>query len=123
FGFASNMYYKNYEEEHGEAWIPERRRTEHDINEYFDILKYLKYEGLYQKAREEIVHATGYDIEDFVSIIENQKEMTKEKRKELEAEKKELFINQPDGWEERRTEINRELDTISQDWNQMYLPD
>src|SRR5690606_9290566 len=54
FGFASNMYYKNYEEEHGEAWIPERRRTEHDINEYFDILKYLKYEGLYQKAREEI---------------------------------------------------------------------
>ncbi len=123
YGLASNMYYKNYEEKHGEAWIPERRRVEHDINEYFDILKYLKYEGLYQKAREEIVHATGYDIEDFASLIENQKELTRQKRKELEAEKKALYIDQPKGWEERRKEINRELEVISEEWNEMYLPD
>ncbi|MED3353413.1 hypothetical protein P4388_33455, partial [Bacillus thuringiensis] len=47
FGLGSNVFYKNYEKEHGEKWIPERRRIENDINEYFDILKYLKYEGLY----------------------------------------------------------------------------
>lgn len=123
FGLASNLYAKNYEEKHGEAWIPKRRRTEHEINEYFDILKFMKYEGLYQKAREEIVHATGYDIEDIASLIEQKKDLTKQKRNELEKEKKQLYIDQPHGWKERRKEINQELETISQDWDSLYMPD
>ena len=123
FGLGSNAFYKNYEKKHGEAWIPERRRTENEINEYFDVLKYMKYEGLYQKAREEIVHSTGYDVEDFVNVIENQKELTKERRSELEDERKQLFLEQPDGWEDRRKEINAELETISENWNETYLPD
>lgn len=123
FGLGSNMFFKNHERKTGEAWIPERRRVEHDLNEYFDVLKYLKNEGLYQKAREEIVHETGYDIEDFATIIDEQKKLTKEKRAELAAEKKELFVNQPKGWEERRKEINAELQTISEDFQNMYLPD
>lgn len=123
FGISSNMYFKNYEEENGEAWIPERRRTENEINEYFDILKYLKYEGLYQKSREEIAHQTGYDIEDFATIVDDQKELTKQRRSELEAERKQLFIDQPDGWEDRRAEINKELQTITENKQEMYLPD
>lgn len=123
FGLGSNMFFKNYEEKHGEAWIPENRRTEHEINEYFDILKFLKYEGLYQKAREEIVHQTGYDIEDFARVIDDQKELTKQKRSELEEERKQLYLEQPKGWEERRKEINKELETISQNFEDMYLPE
>lgn len=123
FGLGSNMFFKNHERKTGEAWIPERRRVEHDLNEYFDVLKYLKNEGLYQKAREEIAHETGYDIEDFATIIEDQKSLTKEKRAELEAEKKQLYLEQPKGWEERRKEINAELQTISEDFQNMYLPD
>lgn len=123
FGLGSNAFYKNYEKENGEMWIPERRRMENDINEYFDILKYLKYEGLYQNAREEIAHQTGYDIEDIVQVIDEQKSLTKQKRKELEAEKKQLYLEQPSGWEDRRKEINAELDQISQNKDEMYLPD
>jgi hypothetical protein len=123
YGLGANLFFKHYENKYGEAWIPERRRIEHEINEYFDILKYLKYEGLYQKAREEIAHATGYDIEDFAQIIQNQKELNKQRREELEAEKKRLYLEQPEGWEERREEINRELETISQDWDGLYLPE
>ncbi|MCY9186596.1 hypothetical protein [Bacillus halotolerans] len=123
WGVGSNLFFKNYEKEHGEAWIPKRRRIENDINEYFDILKYLKYEGLYEKSREEIYDSTGYDVEDFSSIIEGQKELTKDRRKELEEEKKLLYIDQPDGWEERKKEINAELKTISENFNEMYLPE
>lgn len=123
YGLGSNMYYKNYERKHDEMWIPERRRKEHEINEYFDILEYLKYEGLYQKAREEIAHTTGFDIEDLVDHMDREKQENKDRRKELEAEKKLLYLDQPEGWEERRGVINKELDEISLDWDEMYLPD
>lgn len=123
YGLGANLYYKWYENKTGEVWIPERRRIEHEINEYFDILKFLKYEGLYQKAREEIIHETGYDIEDFVELIEQKKEETKKRRKELEEEKKWLYINQPEGWEERRKEINKELEEISMNKDYYYLPE
>lgn len=123
FGLGSNMFFKRYEQKHGEAWIPEARRTENELNEYFDILKYLKYEGLYQAAREEIAHQTGYDVEDFAQLIEENKALTKERKGELEAEKKQLFIDQPEGWEERRSAINAELEKISQDKGELYLPE
>lgn len=123
FGLGSNFAFKRYEQKNGEAWIPERRRTENDLNEYFDILKYLKYEGLYQASREEIAHQTGYDIEDFAQLIDDQKELTKQQRQELEDEKKLLFLDQPNGWEERRKEINTELNTIAEDKGELYLPD
>lgn len=122
-GLGSNMFFKNHERKHGEAWTPERRRTEHDINEYFDILTFLKNEGLYQKAREEIIHTTGYDVEDFSRIIEDRKKLTKERRKELSEEKKQLFIDQPNGWEERHKEINAELKTISENKSETFLPE
>jgi hypothetical protein len=122
-GLGSNLGFKRYEQKHGEAWLPERRHAENEVNEYFDILKYLKYEGLYQNAREEIAHKTGYDVEDFARMIDENEELTKTKRKELEAEKKLLFIDQPDGWEDRRTQINAELEKISQNKDQVYLPE
>lgn len=123
FGLGSNLFFKRHENKYGESWIPERRQKENEINEYFDILKYMKYEGLYQKAREEIAHQTGYDVEEFATIIEDQKELTKQKRKELEEEKKRLYTEQPKGWEDKRKEINTELETISQNFQEMYLPD
>lgn len=122
-GLGSNLFYKAHEGLTGEVWIPEARRKEHEINEYYDILDYIKNEGLYQKAREEIVHATGLDVEDFSQLIDNRKELTKQKRKELEEEKKALYVDQPEGWEARRTEINQELNVISEDWEELYLPE
>lgn len=123
FGLGMNIHNKRYEKEHGEMWLPEHRRRENDINEYFDILKYLKFEGLYQKAREEIAHTTGYDVEDFATIIDSQKELTATRRDELEAEKKQLFLDQPEGWEDRRKEINHELNGIAENQQELYLPD
>lgn len=43
----------------GERWIPKRRRVERDINEYFDVLKYVKHQGLHEYASEKAKRARG----------------------------------------------------------------
>jgi hypothetical protein len=120
-GFTLNLLGKAYEKVTGERWIPERRRIENEINEYFDILKYLKFSGLYEKAKEELRHM-GYDADELLAEIEEKERQTKERRRQLEEEKKWLYLNQPKGWEERRKEINRELQEISEQWDELVLP-
>jgi hypothetical protein len=120
-GLTANLFGKHHEYSTGEKWIPERRRTEQDINEYFDILKYMKFSGLYEKAKEELNHM-GYNAEQFLAEVEAKEEHTKERRKALNEEKKQLFINQPNGWEDRKKEINTELNAISEEWDTMQLP-
>jgi len=121
-GAGGSLWRMGYEASTGEAWIPERRRIEHDINEYFDILKYMKYTGLYERAKEELLQQ-GIDIEAIETERELKEQMTKERRKELEAERRRLFIEQPAGWEERRREINQELKIISQNKDELFLPE
>lgn len=122
FGLASNAFYKMHKEVTGEAWIPKRRRVEEDINEYFDVLKYVKYEGLYQKAREEILVNQGFDVESVVADIDNNSYENKKRKKELEEEKKALFLEQPEGWDLRKKEINAELQLITERKDELYLP-
>lgn len=47
-----------------ERWIPKRRRTEREIDEYFDKLEYIKYKGLYESARRRLQKEDGQDIEE-----------------------------------------------------------
>lgn len=121
-GLLLNLFGKLYKAVTGERWIPERRRIEHEINEYFDILKYLKFSGLYEKAKEELRHM-GYDADKLIQYIEEKEQETKERRQRLEAEKRWLYLNQPKGWEERRKEINKELEEISKEWDTFVLPE
>ena len=120
-GLSANMYGQYYEHQTEEQWIPKRRRIEQEINEYFDILKYMKYSGLYERAKAELAHQ-GYDIEPLMQEIEERQQYNKEKRHALEEEKRQLYINQPKGWKKRRTEINKELESISEDWLNLRLP-
>lgn len=121
-GLVANMFGKSYKHSTGEKWIPERRRKEQEINEYFDILKYMKFSGLYEKAKEELRHM-GYDAEEFLTYVEKKTEDTKERRSTLEEEKKRLFIDQPKGWDVRKKEINQELQAISEEKELIDLPE
>jgi hypothetical protein len=123
-GGLGHAYARHYEYTHdGEVWIPKRRRIEHDINEYFDILKYMKYTGLYEAAKREAA-AQGYDVEALLADIEQKEAEVKQRRYELEQEKRRLYITQPKGWEERRREINQELAQIQESrWDELILPD
>lgn len=120
-GLGANAYGKLYEHRTDERWIPERRRTEQDINEYFDILEYMKYSGLYEKAKEELAHM-GYDADAFLNSVEEKERQTKEERSELEARKQELFLTQPKNWEDERSQINLELKKIEERWDELELP-
>jgi uncharacterized protein (UPF0335 family) len=121
-GGMGNLYRHYYEYKTGETWIPERRRLENEVNEYFDILQYMKYTGLYEEAKREAAEM-GYDVEAIAEAIDIKKMETKEARKQLEALKKQLYLEQPKGWEEQKKEINKQLDEISLDWNELILPD
>ena len=76
-----------------ERWIPERRRKEREINEYFDILQYIKYRGMYEyasrRAKEE-----GFDVDKFYEELRKKQEINKKLRERLEAEKLELKLKQ-----------------------------
>ncbi|QHW35656.1 hypothetical protein GZH47_32680 (plasmid) [Paenibacillus rhizovicinus] len=118
---AGSIWRSAHEAQTGETWIPERRRKEQDINEYFDVLKYMKFSGLYERAKEEL-HQQGIDVEAIANDRDMKKEMNKAKRQELQDEKRNLYLNQPAGWEDRKAEINAQLNLITEDRDEMYLP-
>jgi hypothetical protein len=117
-----NLWKHHYESENRETWIPERRRKENDINEYFDLLKYMKYSGLYEDSKREAAEM-GYDVDAIAEQVQQKKLDTKTQRELLEAEKKRLFLDQPDGWEERKKAINKELEAITEDKQEIMLPE
>lgn len=51
-------------------WIPKRRQKERDVDEYFDKIKYVKYHGLYQRAKSDALKYEGIDLD---SLFEEQK--------------------------------------------------
>ncbi|SFJ66124.1 hypothetical protein SAMN02799624_05435 [Paenibacillus sp. UNC496MF] len=123
-GGLGHGYARHYEYTHnGETWIPERRRKENEINEYFDLLKYMKYSGLYEATKRE-AEASGYDVDGFINDIEQKQANTKERRQQLNEEKRQLYLKQPDGWVDRRKAINQELNDMQEGgWDEIMLPD
>ena len=120
-GLVGNLYGKTYKKRTGDRWIPERRRIEHDINEYFDVLQYMKYSGLYEQKKEELLHQ-GYNVEALFDEVDRRSEETKNQRRELEARRRELFIQQPEGWQEERRQINQQLSSLQDDWMEVEIP-
>jgi hypothetical protein len=104
-----------------ETWIPERRRKERDINEYFDMLRYMKYHGLYEKARHEAIVREGVDVEDLMQDNKERGQKNKGKRKVLESTKKWLSLSKKLGYGDREAadehldSIQGELDKIDAD--------
>lgn len=121
-GASANMTGQIKYQMTGERYLPERRIIEHDINEYFDFLEYLKNMNLYEKSRMELAHQ-GFDLDALIYDIENHNRINKEKREALEAEKKRLYLEQPEGWKEQQKEINKELKILKETSGfQMALP-
>lgn len=95
----------------GYAWIPERRKTEREINEYFDILKYMKYKGLYEKAAQQAKEEEGVDISALMTENEDRGHKNKQVRKYLDTAKKWLSIAKKSGYVDEDV-INEELTNV-----------
>ena len=80
-----------------EAWIPERRQKEREIDEYFDKLKYVKYKGLYEKAKQDARSKEGMDLDAFFEQQQTRGKENKTLRTYLEWKKKQINILKDSG--------------------------
>jgi len=108
-----------------ERWIPERRRKEREINEYFDILDYIKYQGMYEYAKRR-AEEEGFNVEKLYDELRKKRNITKQLRRDLENEKLQLKLEQlpkkrkatetyKRDIERMRAKRDREIDNIIKD--------
>lgn len=81
----------------GEKWVPERRRKERDIEEYFDILKFVKYRGLYEQASDEANKREGFDVRAYMKRNQMSGDARKTRLHQLTQAKRDLKTNKYNG--------------------------
>ncbi len=96
---ASAVLYKNlYEAVKGEAWVPERRRKEREVEEYFDVLKYIKYNKLFDQYAKAAKDREGVDVKTAIEREEMDGQMRESRRKTLEEVKRQLYSSRQNQW-------------------------
>ena len=104
-----------------EVWLPNRRKEERLINEWFDKIKYVKYKGLYEKAAEEAQKKEGVDVEGLLDGTSFKGKRNKQLKKQIAVVKKQLSIDEKSGYgdveetKERLSLLNQELNKINAD--------
>ena len=86
-GLAGGTY-ANTQKTKDKDWIPERRRKQEELNEYFDTLKYVKNISLYEKYKEKALKEDHIDVEKLEGSKEIQGIYNKNKTRELKEFKK-----------------------------------
>ncbi|AOQ24716.1 hypothetical protein MTAT_20610 [Moorella thermoacetica] len=76
----------------GQTWIPERVRRQREIEEYFDILAYIKAHGLYEQARRQARLREGVDVEKLLQEAMNDLERRRQIRDRLMQRKRALYL-------------------------------
>ncbi|MFS1019732.1 hypothetical protein ACFC9N_10520 [Enterococcus casseliflavus] len=80
------------------VWLPTRRKKERDIDEYFDKLKYIKYSGLYEKAKLLAKSEEGFNLDSYFNEKEKFGKRNKKQKNYLESKKKWLSIDKKSGY-------------------------
>jgi hypothetical protein len=96
----------------GETWIPERRKKEREIDEYFDVLKYMKFRGLYEYARKKAYEEEGIDINAFLGDPEREGNIRSRRIRQLEEAKRALMLESKVERKETIKRINEELRSL-----------
>ncbi|MFE4029163.1 hypothetical protein ACFX4N_23700 [Priestia sp. YIM B13551] len=80
------------------VWLPKERVKEREINEYFDRLKYVKYRGLYEKARRLAESEEGVDVEQFFDEAAEKGKKNKGLKRFLTDKKRMLSLAKKTGY-------------------------
>jgi hypothetical protein len=88
-------------------WIPERTKEKWELQDYFDRLTYLKYEGLFHQAAEKALEEEDVDIEDVIERQQEQAEKNQHALEKYKSMKKKLQQNALDSPE--RQELMKKL--------------
>jgi len=73
-GAAASMAYRAISGKAGEEYVPERVKRNWEMQEYWDRLTYLKYEGLYNEAARRAKEEEGVDVEQAAEEIKRKEE-------------------------------------------------
>lgn len=92
-------------------WIPKRREKEREVDEYFDKLKYVKYHGLYERARADALKYEQTDLEAMFLGEETRGKGNKNLKSYLNYKKKWLNIKKKAG--EGNEQTQADLDDIN----------
>jgi hypothetical protein len=123
FGAALSTLRAMNEKIKNEAYIPDRRVKEREIDEYFDVLNYVKYKGLYEAGLRELKE-DGIDLEKKINRAEYRERNVKQNVRELGKEKKLLKIQDKIGYKQEIKSLNEELKTqaeIKKRYKDMHL--
>ena len=87
---AASSYNKVKEAVTGEAFIPERRKKERELNEYIDTLKYVKNMKLFSQYRQMAIEKEGVDPAEIITKRKKQGDWKKKRTNELQSIKRRL---------------------------------
>jgi len=87
---ASKIYKTAYEVSTREKWVPERRRKERELNEYMDVLKFIKNRKLYQQYKEKSMKQEHFDVERFMEGLKSQGDDAKKRSADLKRAKRQV---------------------------------
>jgi endonuclease YncB( thermonuclease family) len=103
---AAVLYKNLYEHFKDEAWVPERRKKERDTEEYFDILKYIKYNNLYQKYAREAMDQEHFDVDKYISDKKENGDLRKKQLADLNRVKRQLYVSHQSDWPDIQKILN-----------------
>jgi hypothetical protein len=86
-GLAASLGAKAIENATGNVWIPAETQKRRDIEDYYDKLKYVKFNRLYTYAKERALKEEGVDIEAALDTAKKAGEVRKEEVKRLKLQK------------------------------------
>ncbi|WP_422661744.1 hypothetical protein ACK8P5_25660 (plasmid) [Paenibacillus sp. EC2-1] len=113
----SVLYRMLYENINKEAWIPERRQREREVEEYFDVLEYIKNDAMFEKYAAMAKEREGFDVKSYVKRKEIEGDERKRRIKELTEIKQRLYSSQPNQWNKILEDIRdrMQLDVTDRD--------
>lgn len=76
----------------GKPYIPDRVKKRREIEDYFDKLKYVKYKGLYERARQMAYKYEGVSVESEIKKIKEAQDSQSSKVRYLNSMKKRAYI-------------------------------
>lgn len=98
----------------GETYIPASRRKEREIDEYFDVLEFIKYRALYEEAAELAWKKEGVNIDKILNEVQDRQANRTRELRRLRALKRQMIVRGEDPRSEKIREINEQMDRIQQ---------
>lgn len=96
----------------GKTYIPRDRQLEREINEYFDVLEYVKYRGLYEYAARMARTREFINIDHIMNQVKERQKRRSREIKKLEERKRRLILRGESPRSEAIQEINRRIQEI-----------